>query len=291
MTGSAASYPAGSDSDLLSVAVAVARAAAALVRRERPRGRVDASQTKSSATDAVTAVDVASERLVREHLSGVRPGDGFLGEEGGATGSATGITWVVDPIDGTTNFMYGLPAYAVSVAAVCADVLGEQPDAGSGGGTVVAGVVINVVSGEEFTAVRGAGARLRAGDEGGDPQPLSVIDPGSLEQALVATGFGYDSQRRAAQGAAVARLLPRVRDVRRIGAASLDLCSLAAGRVDAYVEQGLQPWDLAAGGLVAREAGALVTGLDGAPAGERLVLACAPRLHPALSRLVHDCGF
>lgn len=275
---------------LLTLAVDTARAAAELIRRQRPAGRVKASSTKSSATDAVTVVDVASERLIRARLASARPGDGFLGEESGVVDSTTGITWVVDPIDGTTNFVYGLPAYAVSIAAVRADVLGDQPETGSGGGTVVAGVVLDVVGGEEFTAVRGGGARLRRGPDD-ELEPLAAVDPGPIEQALVATGFGYDPQRRAAQGAAVAALLPRVRDVRRVGAASLDLCWLAAGRVDAYVEQGLKPWDLAAGGLVAREAGAVVTGLAGEPAGERLVLACAPGLYAAFSRLVLDCGF
>ncbi len=279
-----------SDQQLLDLAVDTAREAAALIRRERPPGRVGASATKSSATDAVTAVDVASERLLRDRLVGARPGDGFLGEEGGTAASTTGVTWVVDPIDGTTNFMYGLAAYAVSIAAVRSEVLGDQADTGSGGGTVVAGAVLDVVSGEEYTAVRGGGASRRKGRSGQEHR-MGVVDPGGLDQALVATGFGYDPQRRALQGAAVARLLPRVRDVRRIGAASLDLCSLATGRVDAYVEQGLKPWDLAAGGLVAREAGALITGLDGEPAGERLVVGCAPGLYAAFSRLVRDCGF
>lgn len=289
----------GSDPDqlLLGLALDTARQAAALVRRERPPGRVELRATKTSATDPVTAVDVASERLVRDLLATARPGDVVLGEEDGV-GEApagqvaapdAGITWVVDPIDGTTNFVYGVPAYAVSIAAV-RTAAGERASATSAGGTVVAGVVVDVVSGTEFTAVLGGGASMRAGPQA-PPQPLSVIDPGALDQALVATGFSYDPALRAAQGAAVARLLPQVRDVRRFGAASLDLCALAAGRVDAYVEQGLKPWDLAAGGLVAREAGALITGLHGEPAGERLVVACAPGLHPALSQLVADCGF
>jgi myo-inositol-1(or 4)-monophosphatase len=121
--------------------------------------------------------------------------------------------------------------------------------------------------------------------------PLAVVDPESLGQCLVATGFGYDPERRAVQGRAIAQLLPQVRDIRRFGAASLDLCAVAAGRVDAYVEQGLKPWDRAAGALIATEAGALVTGLDGGPADERMIIACAPRLHPELARVVRACGF
>lgn len=275
------------DEELLALAVQTAREAAALIRRERPAGRVKSSGSKSSATDNVTAIDVASEQLVRSRLSAARPGDGFLGEEGASEPSTSGITWVVDPIDGTTNFIYGIAAYAVSIAAVVA----AAPDAEERAqGTAVAGVVLDVVSGEEFTAVRGQGAWLRAGPEG-PGHGLKVGEPESLGQALVATGFGYDSQRRAVQGGAVARLLPQVRDIRRIGSAALDLCAVAAGRVDAYVEQGLNPWDRAAGALIAAEAGAVVTGLDGGAPDERLVVACSPQLHPQLLAVVQDCGF
>ena len=273
---------------LLELAVRAAREAAELIRRERPVGRVQSSGSKSSATDNVTAIDVASEQLVRGRLSEARPGDGFLGEEGQSEPSSTGITWVVDPIDGTTNFIYGIAAYAVSIAAVA----GRNPPTADGGheGAAVAGVVLDVVSGEEFTAVRGQGAWLRAGPAA-TASRMTVSEVGSLGQALVATGFGYESQRRALQGAAVAKLLPQVRDIRRIGSAALDLCAVAAGRVDAYVEQGLKPWDRAAGALIAAEAGALVTGLDGGAPDERLVVACSPQLHPLLLTVVRDCGF
>ncbi len=273
--------------ELLALAVHAAREAAALIRRERPVGRVESSGSKSSATDNVTAIDVASEQLVRARLSAARPEDGFLGEEGASEASSSGITWVVDPIDGTTNFIYGIAAYAVSVAAVAAAAHGVQERAQ---GAAVAGVVLDVVSGEEFTAVQGHGAWLRAGEHA-PPRRLTAGASASLGQALVATGFGYEAQRRAVQGAAVARLLPQVRDIRRIGSAALDLCAVAAGRVDAYVEQGLKPWDRAAGALIAAEAGAVVTGLDGGPADERLVVACSPELHPELLAVVRDCGF
>lgn len=289
MSGSAGRDSA-SDSDLLELALETAREAAALIRRERPAGRVRASDSKSSATDNVTAIDLASEQLVRARVARARPGDGFQGEEQAERPARTGITWVIDPIDGTTNFMYGIPAYAVSIAAVRTEP-GTQAVAGpTGAGEAVAGVVLDVVSQEEFTAVRGGGAWLRRGRDA-EAAPLAVMDPESLGQCLVATGFGYDPERRASQGRAVARLLPQVRDIRRFGAASLDLCAVAAGRVDAYVEQGLKPWDRAAGALIATEAGALVTGLDGGPADERMVVACAPRLHPDLSQLVRACGF
>ncbi len=273
--------------ELLALAVEAARDAAALIQRERPAGRVESSGSKSSATDNVTAIDVASEQLVRSQLSAGRPDDGFLGEEGASEPSRSGITWVVDPIDGTTNFIYGIAAYAVSIAAVAAAAPGEEERAQ---GTAVAGVVLDVVSGEEFTAVRGQGAWLRSGPEG-HAHRLLVGQPESLGQALVATGFGYEAQRRAVQGAAVARLLPQVRDIRRMGSAALDLCAVAAGRVDAYVEQGLKPWDRAAGALIAVEAGAVVTGLDGEAPDERLVVACSPQLHAQLLAMVRDCGF
>jgi len=248
------------DAELLDLAVEVAQEAAALVAR----GRATAAEqvdVKSSPVDMVTAVDRACEELIVGRLLGARAGDGLLGEEGGERAGSTGVRWVVDPIDGTTNFVYGLPAYAVSIAA--------EVD-----GTVRAGAVLNAATGELYTATLGGGARLSA--PGREPVPLTVGAPATLEQALVATGFGYGTEQRRAQGAIVAELLPQVRDIRRIGSAALDLCSVAAGRVDAYYEQHLNPWDHAAGGLVATEAGAVVTGLPGRPFAEPLGIAVAP---------------
>ena len=262
---------------LLDTGLNAARRAAAMIRERRPAGRVDVTATKSSQTDAVTALDTAAERLVRAAIRAERPGDAFLGEEGGTAAGTSGVRWVIDPIDGTVNFVYGIPAYAVSVAAEVA-------------GQVRAGVVVDVVSGEEFTAVQGSGAHLRRGTQA-QPTRLALPPPPQLAQALVATGFRYGAEHRERQARAVACLLPRVRDIRRIGAASLDLCYLAAGRLDAYVEEGLRPWDLAAGTLVCREAGAVVTGLDHDEPSERLVIACAPGLHGAFRVLVRDCGF
>ena len=259
--------------ELLDLAVATGREAAELVRRLRPEGRVPVADTKSSATDPVTAIDRASEELIRARIAEARPDDGFLGEEGDTVVGTSGVEWVVDPIDGTVNFMYGIPAYAVSIAAR----RGDQ---------VLAGFVVNVADGRDWGATLGGGAyRLD-----GTPRRITTPSPPPVTHLLVATGFGYDPQVRAAQGESVTRLLPQVRDVRRIGAAALDLCALAEGTVDAYVEQGLHPWDLAAGGLVATEAGAVLSGLDGPP-DRRLVMGAHPDVAPEYFALVRACGF
>jgi myo-inositol-1(or 4)-monophosphatase len=262
---------------LLDLAVATAREAAELVAG----GRATAAEhvdVKSSPVDVVTAVDKASEQLIVGRLLDARPGDGVLGEEGAAREGVTGVRWVIDPIDGTVNFLYDLPAYAVSIAAEVA-------------GKVVAGVVLNVATGEMFTAIRGGGAHLTSPAR---PEPVRLAGsrPASLEQTLVGTGFGYRVEQRRAQGAVVAALLPRVRDIRRYGSSALDLCSVAAGRIDAYYELDLNPWDHAAGALVAAEAGLVVTGLPGRAFAEPMAIAAAPsvaapfvdllsELHPA----------
>ena len=245
---------------LLDLAVSTAREAADLVAR----GRASAAEqvdVKSSQTDMVTAVDRACEELVIRRLLGARPDDGLLGEEGGERTGTTGVRWVVDPIDGTTNFLYGLPAYAVSIAA---EVDGE----------VVAGAVLNAATGELWSASAGGGAHLTV--PRADPVRLTGSRPASLAQALVATGFGYRAEHRRAQAAVVAALLPEVRDIRRYGSSALDLCTVAAGRVDAYYERHLNRWDFAAGALVAAEAGVVVTGLPGRPFAEPLGIAVAP---------------
>jgi myo-inositol-1(or 4)-monophosphatase len=264
--------------DLVLLARAVGLEAAALVRATRPEGRVAVAATKSSRVDVVTEVDRASEELVRERLLAARPDDGFLGEEGGGVTGTSGVEWVVDPIDGTVNFVYGIPAYAVSIAA-----RRHGPD----GWDDVAGYVVNIATGEEWAAVLGGGAWRWVGE---DRVPLHAPEPPPLAEALVGTGFGYLPERRHEQARSVSRLLLQVRDVRRIGAAALDLCFLADGRLDAYVEQGLNPWDMAAGGLVAREAGLRVEGLDGPPDG-RLVMAAHPALAGEYFALVRACGF
>ncbi|MEU4771980.1 inositol monophosphatase family protein [Micromonospora sp. NPDC023644] len=254
-------------SELLEIAVDVARDAAATAHRMRVEG-VSVAATKSTVTDVVTAADRAVERQVIDALRRLRPGDAVLGEEYGAgeTGpvSPGGVRWIVDPIDGTVNYLYGIPHYAVSLAA---EVDGE----------VVAGVVRNISTGEEWTATVGGGAWR-------DGERLRCSTETDLGQALVATGFGYDPARRAHQARVIAELIPHIRDIRRFGAAALDLCLAAEGRVDAYYEKGLAAWDQAAGALVATEAGLLVAGLGGLPAGPDLVIA-APA---ALFKPLHD---
>lgn len=265
---------------LADVAASLARSVGAVIRSLREAG-VDVAATKSSITDVVTAADEEAERLLTSGLRELRPDDGILGEEGASISGTTGITWVVDPIDGTVNYLYGLPAYAVSVAATV-EVAGETADGAAGephgpgdmadGRRAVAGAVYLPVTDELFTAWQGGGAQLNG-------EPLDGPVETALGTALVATGFGYTVERRTEQAEVVRRLIPRVRDIRRIGSAAADLCLLAAGRLDAYYERGLQPWDYAAGALIAREAGALVLGRDEAtPPGEPLLIAAAPGL-------------
>ncbi len=256
--------------ELLAIGVRVARDAAATARRMRAEAITDVT-TKSTDTDVVTAADKAVERQVVDALAAERPGDTVLGEEyGDSAAHRSGVVrWVVDPIDGTVNYLYGLPQYAVSLAA--------EMD-----GVAVAGVVINAATGAEWTATRGGGAWR-------DGRRLTGSVRTRLDQALVGTGFGYDARRRAHQGAVLARLITEVRDIRRFGAAALDLCAVAEGTLDAYFEKGLNAWDHAAGGLIATEAGATVAGLSGAAPGPEMVVAAPPALfeplHAALVEL------
>ncbi|WP_336924109.1 inositol monophosphatase family protein [Aquipuribacter sp. SD81] len=236
---------------------------------------VTVARTKSSGTDVVTAADEAAERLLRDLLAEHRPDDGVLGEEEGVTAGTSGLTWVLDPLDGTVNYLYGLPAYAVSVAVA----RGDDPASW----TVLAGAVHDAAHGGTFSAALGGGADL-------DGQPLRVSGCTRLEQCLLSTGFSYRSEVRAEQGALLAHLLPRVRDVRRGGSAALDLCAVAAGRLDAHMERGLNPWDHAAAGLVVTEAGGLVHGPDGGPASDALVVAGSPGVVPALERLLAEAA-
>jgi len=251
----------GDPRDLLALAVGLARDAGRLVRQGRGSALAGIG-SKSTPTDLVTAMDRASEELIVAGLRAARPDDAVLGEEGGVHRGASGVRWLLDPIDGTVNYVYGLPQYAVSIAA--------EVD-----GTVVAGVVHNPASGEEWTAVRGGGAWR-------DGTRLTGPRASSLDEALLGTGFGYDARQRAEQATVVAALLPEVRDIRRFGSAALDLCFVAEGRLDVYYESGLNPWDRAAGELIAAEAGLLVTGLHGEPAGSDMTIAASPVLHGPL---------
>jgi myo-inositol-1(or 4)-monophosphatase len=250
--------------DLMELAELVAREAGALVRDKRP-ATVRVAATKSSPTDVVTEMDQAAEALLRARISAVRPDDGLHGEEQGRRPGTSGLTWVIDPIDGTVNYLYDLPAYAVSVAAVVGDT--TRP----GAWRPVAGCVHSPAGGETWTAGEGLGAFL-------DGDRLLVGEPPPLSGALVATGFGYLAGRRARQARVLADLLPRVRDIRRLGCATIDVCMVATGRVDAYYERGLHVWDFAASMLVAAEAGVTVRGISGLPPAEHMVVAAAPPL-------------
>jgi myo-inositol-1(or 4)-monophosphatase len=233
--------------------------------------------TKSTPTDVVTASDTAVETLVRDRIAHLRPGDAVVGEEHGGEVAATGVAWVVDPIDGTVNFLYGMPWYAVSLAAVR-------------DGVSLAGAVVEPASGRVWSAALGHGATC-------DGRPLRASGVSDPALALLGTGFSYSPQRRTRQAAMVAGLLPRVRDIRRAGSASLDLCAVAAGWVDAYLEHGCNWWDWAAGALVASEAGAVVrvpgpTGSvppdDGL--GADAVFAAAPGIAVELAALAREHG-
>lgn len=263
--------------ELRRVAERVVSEAAEFVRRRRAEifgesdDGADASAaavwTKSTPTDPVTVVDTETEQLVRDLLARWRPGDPILGEEGGGPHEGTpaapdAVRWVVDPIDGTVNFVYGIPAYAVSVAA--------QRD-----GVSVAGAVADISSGEVYSAAAGLGAQLLTG---AGCRPIRCSRAAELSMTLLGTGFGYEPRRRAVQSELLAHLVPLVRDVRRVGSAALDLCMVAAGRLDAHYEHGLNVWDWAAGALIAAEAGAVVVLPEpgrSATAGE-LVVAAAP---------------
>ncbi|OBH04435.1 inositol monophosphatase family protein [Mycobacterium sp. E1747] len=280
--------PQDEPAQLRTVAESLATEAAAFVRRRRAEvfGAAAAGsgsagggavRAKSTPTDPVTIVDTETERLLRDRLAELRPGDPILGEEGGGPSDPAGmpagaVTWVLDPIDGTVNFVYGIPAYAVSV--------GVQVD-----GVSVAGAVADVVGNRVYSAATRQGAHV-IDEEGIQPLRCAAVD--DLSMALLGTGFGYSRQRRATQAVLLARLLPVVRDVRRIGSAALDLCMVAAGRLDAFYEHGLQPWDCAAGALIAAEAGARVTlpppGIEGAG----LVLAAAPGIADALLAALNE---
>jgi myo-inositol-1(or 4)-monophosphatase len=215
--------------------------------------------TKSSITDLVTEHDRAAEELISSRLSATRPDDSLMGEEGTARQGTSGVRWVVDPIDGTTNFWYGLPGWSISIAAADDD------------GPAV-GVVHAPTTGETFRAVRGGGATRNG-------QPIAPSACTDLAAALVGTGFAYRVAARERQGHRIAHLLPRVRDIRRLGSAAMDLCYAASGRLDVYFEEHLGAWDVAAGLLIAREAGCVTSDLLGGPARPEAVLVAGPGIH------------
>jgi myo-inositol-1(or 4)-monophosphatase len=252
---------------LVDLAAGVAERAGDLLLDGLHRRRV-LVETKSTGTDMVSEMDRASEALIVEALLAARPDDGIVGEEGSAREGTSGVRWVIDPLDGTTNYLYAHPGWGVSIAA-------EMAENATG---VIAGAVLDPVHGDLFTATLGGGA-YRNG------QPITCSDQQVLAHALVATGFGYQPVRRGAQAQVLVGLLPQIRDIRRMGAAAVDLCSVACGRVDAFFERGLAWWDLAAGSLIAKEAGAVVSSLDGGPVQAGSVMAAAPGVATAL----RDC--
>ncbi len=255
---------------LLEVALRIAREAGALLADGR--AHVSVAATKSSPTDVVTAMDRASESLIVARLGELRPGDGLLAEEGSARASDTGIEWVVDPLDGTVNYLYGVPFWGVSIAA---RLTAGPPDRS------LVGVVHAPMLGMTWIGSQGEGSSREG-------RRLECSAATTLEQALVGTGFGYDAARRGRQAEVVRRVLPRVRDIRRFGSAAVDLCLTAEGVLDAYFEQGLKPWDGAAGYLIAREAGLTVAGLDGRPPGEQLTIAAPPAIFGPLSAMLAE---
>lgn len=261
--------PSGAEADLdalLALARDAAQEAGALLLRLRGEART--VETKRTLTDMVSDADHASERLIVQRILSARPGDGFLGEEGGERPGRSGVRWVVDPLDGTTNYLYGHPAFAVSIGV---EVAGET----------VVGVVFDPANGETFAAARGRGATCNG-------RAIHVGDLSDLTLALIGTGFNYGAPERAAQGQVIARVLPRVRDIRRRGAAALDLCWVAAGRLDAYFERGLQVWDMSAGDLIVREAGGVTSAIDGGPPVPGSMLAAPPALAEPLRALLRD---
>jgi myo-inositol-1(or 4)-monophosphatase len=274
------------DGALLEVAVEAARMAGSLLHERARRGAERAIASKSTPTDLVSEADLASERAIRELLAARRPDDGFVGEEGGASEGASGLSWVVDPLDGTVNFLFGIPQWCVSVAVR------------DGEGTV-AGAVYDPNRAELFTATRDgpaalsgpdgtvqlSGPRRTQGRSQGDAESGSV-GRGDLPEAMIATGLAYDANVREAQARVLARLIPRVRDIRRLGSAALDLTWTAAGRYDAYFERSVKQWDIAAGALICQRAGLRVLEL---PVFENLpwgILVAAPELADELLELV-----
>jgi myo-inositol-1(or 4)-monophosphatase len=255
--------------DLADLAETAAVAAAELLGGALGSNRASID-TKSTATDLVTEMDRAAEQLIVGRLLDARPEDGVLGEEGADHPGRSGVRWIIDPLDGTTNYVYRHPGVSVSIAAEL-------------GGTVVAGVVVDVFTGDRFRAARGSGATRNG-------EAIQVSTETEIARALVATGFGYRTDQRRHQGRVVGRILAHIRDIRRMGSAALDLCSVACGRVDAYYELSLSPWDFAAGALIAAEAGAAVVDLDGAPPTSAPLLAANPALASALRSLLLAAG-
>ncbi len=251
--------------DLLDLATEIAAEAAAVVARYAAE-RTYVVETKSTPTDLVTEADRETEALVVRRIRQARPDDGLLGEEGALHAGTTGIRWLIDPIDGTTNFVYGIPAYSVSI--------GVERE-----GRMIAGVVNDVALGEAYTAALGGGAHMNG-------RAITVSARTELSSSLWGIGFAYDVLRRGNQANFYDRVLTHIRDVRRMGSAALDLCRVACGQLDGYFEFQLNPWDIAAGGIIVREAGGITAGFHGRTFEEGFVLATTPALQAPMERVL-----
>ena len=249
--------------ELLKLAESVARAAGSHLMN-RPSSFTFTE--KSSVVDFATQMDQQSEELIVKQILAVRADDGIIAEEGAAKPSKSGITWVIDPLDGTVNYLYGLPGWNVSIAAKDAD-------------GVLVGVVYAPSINGFWSAIRGRGAKYNG-------NKIKCNDPVTLDKSLLATGFAYDLNLRVSQGDTMAKLLPKIRDLRRNGAAAVDLCYVAMGAIDGYFEGSLKEWDYAAGGLIATEAGAVISGRGGKAADSDLVVCAGPALHAQLLPLI-----
>jgi myo-inositol-1(or 4)-monophosphatase len=249
--------------ELLKLAESVARAAGSHLMN-RPSSFTFTE--KSSVVDFATQMDQQSEELIVKQLLAARADDGIIAEEGAAKPSKSGITWVIDPLDGTVNYLYGLPGWNVSIAAKDED-------------GVLVGVVYAPSINGFWSAIRGEGAKYNG-------NKIKCNDPVTLDKSLLATGFAYDLNLRVSQGETMAKLLPKIRDLRRNGAAAVDLCYVAMGAIDGYFEGSLKEWDYAAGGLIATEAGAVISGRGGRAADSDLVVCAGPALHAQLLPLI-----
>lgn len=255
--------------ELLKVALDAGREVGEELARVRAEG-VPEAETKTSRTDMVSTMDLWAEKRLVERLLEARPDDGVIGEEGTALAGTSGVQWCLDPIDGTTNYLYDHPGYSISMAAL---VEGEP----------VVAVVVDPSLEQVFTAVAGHGAWR-------DNRPIAASSVDDLSVALAGTGFAYDATRRGRQAEVLAKVIPHVRDIRRMGGAALDLCSVGCARLDVFYERGLNLWDVVAGGLVAREAGARVTDLEGNDTWSGMVVAAPPALHEPLLELLRSAG-
>lgn len=244
--------------------------AAGKVIRDMREDAVQTATTKSSPTDPVTAADRAAEELIVDAILQDRPDDSIVGEEGANRAGSSPVSWHIDPIDGTTNYLYGYPAYAVSVAAEIDDV-------------ITAGAVLNAATGDLFSACRGQTSVC-------NDDPISVTQKAELGSALIGTGFNYLAERRTIQAEVLVQILPEIRDIRRGGSAALDLCSVASGQLDAYFESGLNKWDYAAGWIIVEQAGGVCSGLNNPVPSPAFTVASGPKLHQQLTNMLVESG-